>query len=132
MDINRVAWSDPEPDRRPFLVNLVEEPDRASSLLLLSLRLPLFFRLTKKLGEALPVLGGKVISLTEVQVIAQPLLVGTMSHFRGCIPAQAVLELCLQSGRDGKHADISEKRTDMPFRKIYRKPKSGRKKGLVE
>jgi hypothetical protein len=65
-----------------FLVNLVEDPDGASSLLLLSLRLPLFFQLSKKLGEALPMLGGTVIFLTEVQIIAQPRLVGTMGHFR--------------------------------------------------
>jgi hypothetical protein len=113
---------------RLFHTNLVEEPDGGSSLLLLSLRLPLFFQLAKKLGEALPVLGGKVIFLTEVQIIAQPLLVGTMGHFRDCIPAQAVLELCLQLGRDGENMEISQKRTNMPFRKVYGKLKCRRGK----
>jgi hypothetical protein len=69
--------------------------------------LPLFFQLAKKLGEVFPVLGGKVIFLTEVQVMAQPLLVGTMGHFRNGTPAQAVLELGLQLGRDGEQMDIS-------------------------
>jgi hypothetical protein len=70
-----------------FLVNLVEEPDGASSLLSLSLRLPLFFQLAKKLGETLRMVGGKVIFLTEVQIVPQPLLVGSMGHSRDCIPA---------------------------------------------
>src|SRR5512139_696996 len=98
----------------------------------MSLRLPLFFQLTKKLGEALPMLGGKMIFLTEVQIIAQPLLVGTMGRFRDCIPVQAVLELCLQLRRNGEHMDISEKRTNIPFRKPYRKSRSRREKSLVK
>ena len=72
--------------------NVVEHPDRASSLLLLSLRLPLFPQFAKKLRQALFPCGGKLILLTKVQIVAQPFLEQPMVFFRNRLLPQMILE----------------------------------------
>ena len=49
--------------------NLVEHPDRASSLFLLNLRLPFFLQFAKKWTQALFLGGREVIFLAEVPVL---------------------------------------------------------------
>ena len=77
---------------RFFVKNIVEHPDRASNLLLLSLRLPLFPQLAKKLRQALFPCDGKLILLTKVQIVAQPLFEQPMVFFRNRLLPQMILE----------------------------------------
>jgi len=90
-----------------FLNKLVEHPDSASSLLLLSLRLPLFPQLGKKLRQALFLCGLKLIFCTKVQVVAQPLFKRPIVSFGNPLLPKMILELRLSWGRKREHVDFS-------------------------
>ena len=77
--------------------NLVEHPDRTSSLFLLSLRLPLFPQLVKKFTQTLFPCGGKLILLTKVQIVAQPLFEHPMVLFGDRLLPQMILKPSLSS-----------------------------------
>ncbi len=76
-----IAWSDlkreakrEEKSRRHllgewfFAKNLVEQPNRGSSLLLLGLRLPFFLQFAQKMWQAFSLCSREVVLITKVQL----------------------------------------------------------------
>ena len=80
------------PGERFFVNDLVEKGDRASSLLLRRLGLPFPLHLAHKVRQLLALCSKEVVFRAEVELVAQPLFVESMSLSWNRLVPQTILE----------------------------------------